>query len=66
MSGRPIGELIAPILARAEAMAGFQAMLARCPTASDRKHLIMAAWERGALGDDDAELLIQANMLETA
>ena len=66
MSARPIGEIIAPIMARAEAMHGFQQMLNRCPTAEGRKALIMAAWERLAISDEDAELLIEAYGLETA
>lgn len=66
MSARSIGEIIRPIMARAEAMAGFQAMLRRCDTAENRKGLILAAWERGALSDEDAELLIEAEGLETA
>ncbi len=65
MSGRPIGEMIAPILARAHAMHGFQVMLNRCAPA-DRKSLIMAAKEAGAIDADDTRLLIEAYQLETA
>lgn len=66
MSARPIGEFIAPIMARAKAMAAFQAMLGTTPTAAGRKHLIMSAREAGAIGDDDARLLIETYQLETA
>lgn len=66
MTFRAIGEIFPAIVARAEAMMGFQAMLNRCETAAARKELIMAAWERMALSDEDAELLIQAHGLETA
>jgi hypothetical protein len=63
---KPIGEIIAPIVARAVAMNGFQRMLNHTPLAADRKRLIMAARECGAVSDNDAELLLQAHMLETA
>lgn len=66
MSARPIGEIIAPILARAVAMYGFQMMLNRVGTPEARKSLIMAANEAGAIGDDDTGLLIEAYQLETA
>ena len=66
MSARPIGELIAPIIARAHAMAGFQELLNGTPTAEGRKALILAAYETEAIGGDDAQLLIQAYGLETA
>lgn len=63
---RSIGELIAPIVARAEAMAGFQALLAQCPNAECRKNLIVAAYENAAIDGPDAQLLIEAYGLETA
>ena len=63
---RPVADLFPEVIARAEAMSGFQAMLRRCPTAEARKALILAAWERFAISDEDAELLIQAWGLETA
>jgi hypothetical protein len=66
MSARPIGELFGPILARAQTMMGFQAMLARCPSAAARKMLIMDAHSHGGLDDDDARLLIEAYLLESA
>lgn len=66
MSARPIGEIIAPILARAQAMAGFQEFLGNCPTAGSRKNLIVAAYENGAIDGSDAQLLIEAYGLETA
>lgn len=66
MTARPIGEIIAPIVERAETMAGFQAMLRRCPTSHARKGLILAAYDSGAITSDDARLLIEAEGLETA
>ncbi len=62
---KSFGELLPGILARTEAMMGFQEMLRRCPNNSERKNLIMDARLRGALSHDDATLLIQAHMLET-
>jgi hypothetical protein len=47
-------------------MMGFQSLLARCPTPEAQKGLIMAAWERLAITDDEASLLITAMMLEDA
>jgi hypothetical protein len=66
MTFRAISELFPSIIARAEAMHGFQDMLNRCPTAEGRKALILSAWERLAIDDEDAELLLQAYGLETA
>jgi len=57
---------IAPYAVTAEMLRGFQRVLMRCPTASDRKELIMAAHAHGGLTDDEAGLLITAMMLETA
>ena len=64
--GRPIGEIIAPIIARALTMRDFQSFLHRCPSSGDRKQLIMAAYEFGALDRDETRLLIEAEGLETA
>jgi len=55
-----------PLIAAAEVLDGFQILLRRCPTASDRKSLIMAAHGHGALSDDETGLLITALGLETA
>lgn len=66
MSARPIGEIIAPIMARAVAMYGFQTMLNRVDTPEARKTLILAANEAGAIDAEDTSLLIQAYQLETA
>jgi len=63
---RSIGDIFPGIIARAEAMSGFQRMLNGCETAEARKSLIMAAWESRAISDEDTELLIQAYGLETA
>lgn len=66
MSARPIGEIIKPIIARAEAMHGFQMMLNAMPTPEARKIMIVTAWAAGGIEDDDARLLIEAYGLETA
>jgi hypothetical protein len=47
-------------------LAGFQRLLTRCPTASQRKELILSARLCGALEVEQTELLIQAHQLETA
>lgn len=66
MTARSIGELIAPILARAKTMQGLQDLLSHVPAAAHRKELIMAAHGAGAIDDEQCELLIQVYMLETA
>lgn len=45
---------------------GFQALLRRCSTAADRKRLVLAAWESGAINRHETSLLVTANQLETA
>ena len=65
MAFRALSDILPGVLARAEAMQGFQALLNRCECAIARKELILAAWERGAIGDDDTRLLIEAYGLET-
>lgn len=66
MTFRAFGDIAPHVLARAEAMNGFQMMLNRCPTAEGRKSLILTAWERHAIDDEDCQLLIEAYGLETA
>jgi hypothetical protein len=53
-------------LAAVSDLAGIQELIARCPTAEDRKGLIMAALCHGAIECEQCELLIQAWGLETA
>lgn len=55
-----------PVRGAAGALAGFQALLRRCPTAADRKRLVLAAWESHALSGAETRLLVEAHMLETA
>lgn len=50
---------VAPLL-------GLQSLLRRCPTACDRKRLVLAAWECGALDRHETGLLITSNQMETA
>jgi len=66
VTARLIGEITAPLVERAQTMAGFQAMLRRCPTSHARKGLILAAYDSGAIDEADARLLIEAEGLETA
>lgn len=47
-------------------LAGFVALLTRCPTDTDRKLLIMEAYDRGAIELDETTLLISALMVEAA
>lgn len=61
-----MGAAFEPARVTAAALAGFQALLRRCPTATDRKGLVLAAWEARALTRDETRLLIEAQMLETA
>ncbi|API59539.1 hypothetical protein BSL82_09620 [Tardibacter chloracetimidivorans] len=62
----PIGELFQYVIARAERMMEFQEYLATFATAAERKATIMEANYAGWLSDEDAMLLIQSMMLETA
>lgn len=66
MSARPIGEILAPIIERAHRMAKFQDILAGMSSASQRKCLIVAAYETDVITADDCRLLIEAHGLETA
>jgi hypothetical protein len=47
-------------------MLAFQQMLERCPNPEARKGFIMDAHCHGAIDAGECELLIQANLLETA
>lgn len=66
MTFRPIGELFQYVIARAERMMEFQEYLATFDTAAARKAKIMEANLAGLISDEDAMLLIQSMMLETA
>ena len=63
---KPIGHWSAPLFAKAQYMFGLQQLLRGCATATDRKQLILKAYERGHLIADEARLLIEAEGLETA
>lgn len=63
---RPIGEIIAPLLAAAAQLAPFQDWINGEPDASARKQIIMDAHGMGLITDDDCTLLLQAYQLETA
>lgn len=47
-------------------LAGLQDLVSRCPTAADRKGLIIAAHCHGAISLEACQLLIEAYGLETA
>lgn len=66
MSVRPIGEIIAPIVADAIGLANLQEFLDALPTGSSRKWWIMEWWECGTITGAEAILLIQHNELEAA
>jgi hypothetical protein len=57
---------LSSVIAEVEGLAGFQRLIARCPTDSDRKVIIMTARSHGALTDDETALLVTGMMLETA
>lgn len=65
MSVRPIGEIVAPIVARAANIALLNQFLALYAP-SDRKRAIMVLWENELISGDAAELLIEHNQLEAA
>lgn len=66
MDARPIGEIVAPIVAEAQRLAKLQWLLAGLPHPADRKTVIMKWWEIGLIADDQASLLIEHNALEAA
>jgi hypothetical protein len=49
-----------------EHLAAVQLLINRCPTPELRKGFIVMCAAHGAIEGEDAELLIQANQLETA
>lgn len=61
-----VTNIIIDALSAMKELEGFQRLLARCPTAADRKHLVMEMHSFGALTDDETGLLITSMMLETA
>ena len=60
-----LGDILPRILARAETMMGFQEMLNSIPDRGHRKTRILDLWRIGEVTRDEAEMLIQAHMLET-
>jgi hypothetical protein len=63
---RPIGELIAPIIANAVGVANLQEFLEHFDSPQARKAWILDWWEGGSITTDEAELLFQHNRLEAA
>ncbi len=66
MSARPIGEILAPVIERAHRMATLQTVIAGMSSASQRKRLIVTAYETEIITADDCRLLMEAHGLETA
>ena len=67
MSGaRPIGEIIAPILAYAARLAPFQDWINSAPDAGTRKQIIMDAYAMDLIDGEDCAILLQVYQLETA
>lgn len=66
MSARPIGAILAPIVARCAAMRGFQDMIGELTTAESRKQFIMTARMGDLISDEETTLLLQVYQLETA
>lgn len=65
MSARSIGEIIAPIVARAANLALLNQFLALYEP-GQRKRAIMVLWENELISGEAAELLIEHNQLEAA
>ncbi len=63
---RPIGEILAPIVARAGRMASFQALINDVTTPEGRKQMIVTARLGDLITEDEARLLIEVYQLETA
>ncbi len=61
-----LGEILPRIIARAESMASFQALINDCGTAARRKEMIMTARMGDLITGDECRLLIEAYGLETA
>jgi len=55
-----------PAIRDASELGGFVDFLSRCPSDSDRKQLVLDAYDRGALNEDETSLLISALMVEAA
>ena len=66
MSGRRIGEILAPMIARTAAMYGFQQMINDLSTPEARKEMILVARMGDLISDEETQLLIEAYQLEAA
>ncbi|WCP14511.1 hypothetical protein sphantq_02957 [Sphingobium sp. AntQ-1] len=61
-----LGDILPRIIARAESMASFQALINECGTAARRKEMIMTAKIGGLIDCDECRMLIETYGLETA
>lgn len=61
-----LGEILPRIIARAESMASFQALINECGTAARRKEMIITAKIGGLIDGDECRMLIETYGLETA
>jgi hypothetical protein len=66
MSAHPIGEIVKPIIARAQRIALISELIETFDDPSERKAMIMALYQGGAILDRTAELLIDHYGLEAA
>lgn len=66
VSASAIGELIAPIMAKAERLRGVQVLIEAIASPAHQKRFVMVAREHGAITDEETGLLLTAHMLEEA
>lgn len=61
-----LGEILPRIIARAERMASFQALISDCASKASRKQMIMTAKIGGLIDADECRLLLEVYELENA
>lgn len=66
MSAVRLGDILPGIIARAERMASFQALIRDCPTPSAKKQMIMTAKLGELIDADECRILIEVYELENA
>jgi len=66
MSAVRLGELLPGIIARAQRMASFQALINDCPTPTTKKQMIMTACLGELISVEETHLLIETYGLENA
>lgn len=63
---RRLGELLPGIIARAQRMASFQALINDCPTPSAKKEMIMTAAIGDLISGEETHMLLEIYGLENA